>query len=373
MVLVINEEQTMLKESARDFLKEHSPVSALRTLRDNRDATGYDKVVWQQMVEVGWACLTFPEEYGGLDFGYVGLGQVLEEMGKTLTASPMMSTVILCGTAINLGGNVLQKEALLPAIAEGNLVMALAIDEGRHFNPKNIATTGIDTGDGYVINGRKTFVLDGHVADKFIVVAKVNDGTTLFIVDANTVGITINRRIMTDSRNAAKVRFENVKVGYDAVLGEVSGAGKILEQALDIANICLATEMYGTMKEAFDRTLDYIRTRQQFGVSIGSFQGLQHRAADMYCEIELCKSMVLSALNAIDTKDARVPMMASATKAKVCQTIKTVSNEAIQMHGGIGMTDDEEIGFFLKRARMAQQTLGDYNYHLDRFATLCGY
>lgn len=371
MPLIINEEQSMLKTSAREYLKERAPVAALRKLRDERDTIGYDQQVWQEMAEMGWASLTIPEADGGLDFGYVGLGQILEETGRTLTASPLVSTVLLGTTSINLAANVIQKEALLPAIAEAKLVMTAAFDESNRHNPSKVETTAVAHGDDFVLNGKKVFVLDGHVADKIIVSAKTANGVSLFLVDANAEGLTRQRITMMDSRNVANITLENVKASE--MLGEEGAAMPIIEKVLDIARIGLSAEMLGSLQEAFDRTVAYIKERKQFGLTIGSFQALQHRAAHLYCEIELCKSIVLKALQALDADADNIPAMASMVKAKVGETLKLATNEGIQMYGGIGMTDDEEIGFFLKRARVAQQTFGDAAYHLDRYAALNGY
>ena len=375
MALVINEEQQMLKASARTFLKKEAPVAALRQLRDSKDEMGYSPELWQTMAEMGWTALTIPEAYGGLGFGYVGLGQVLEETGRTLTASPLISTVLLSSSIINLGGNLVQKEALLPAIAEGGLIVATAFEESNNHRPLQVNARFEKTENGYVLNGVKTFVLDGNVANKLIVTAKSSEesGLSLFVVNANAEGLAIKRKTMMDSRNVASIAFEKVTIDSNGLLGEEGQGGAILEKTLDIARIGLSAEMLGIIQEAFDRTIAYIKQRQQFGVPIGSFQALQHRAAQAYCEIELCKSLVLKALQAIDADSKALPVLASMTKAKVGEVVKLVTNEAIQMHGGIGMTDEEEIGFFLKRARVAQQTFGDYNYHFDRFAHLKGF
>lgn len=373
MALVITEEQSMLKTSAKEFLAEHAPVSALRKLRDDRDEKGYTLKVWQQMAEMGWASLTIPEAHGGLGFGYTGLGQILEETGRTLSASPLVSTVLVAATLINEGGSVMQKEQLLPAIAEGKLLLSLAAEEVAKHRPFFVQTTYEENAEGYVLNGNKVNVLDGHIADKLIVSAKKDGQFNLFIVDANTPGLTIERVIMMDSRNMAKVKLEHVKIPLENRIGE-EGAGKeILKKTLDIARIGLAAEMLGTMQEAFDRTIAYLKERIQFGVPIGSFQALQHRAANLYCEIENCKSVVLVALQAIDSESKDLPILSSLAKAKVGETIELVTNEAVQMFGGIGMTDDEEIGFFLKRARVAQQTFGDWNFHLNKYAIMNGY
>jgi len=375
MPLVITEEQSMLKTSAKEFLKEKAPVANLRALRDERSAYGYDPKVWAAMAEMGWASLTIPEAYGGLDFGYTGLGQILEETGRTLTASPLVSTALIGTTLLNQGANVLQKEALLPAIAEGKLLLSLATEETQAHKPAVVNAKYRVTSTGFSITGTKLCVLDGHVANKLIVSARKNSksGISLFLVDAKAKGVSIERTFMMDSRNAANITLKSVKVKESDLIGTEGEGLAILEKTMDIARIGLAAEMLGTMQEAFERTVAYLKERQQFGVPIGVFQGLQHRAAHMYCEIENCKSVVIAALQAVDADSPKVPMLASLAKAKLGEVLQLVTNEAIQMFGGIGMTDDEEIGFFLKRARVVQQTLGDYNYHLDRYAKMNGY
>ena len=379
MALVINEEQVMLKNSAKEYLNNRAPISQLRRLRDDKDKTGFDPTVWKEMAEMGWASLTIPEEYGGLNFGYVGLGQILEETGRTLSASPLVSTVLLGTTAIMHAGDETQKETMLPAIAAGEAIVTMAIDEYNHHQPFNISTTATKTENGYILNGKKVFVLDGHVANQIIILARTSgeqhdkDGLSLFIVDSNTAGLSCKRTIMMDTRNASTIELKDVEVSAKALLGIEGEAGAIVDNVLDIARIGLSAEMLGSMLEAFERTMNYLKERQQFGVTIGSFQALQHRSAVMYGDIELCKSLVLKSLQAIDKGSKSLPVLASMTKAKVSETIQLVSNEGVQMFGGIGMTDDEEIGFFLKRARVAQKTFGDANYHFDRYATLNGY
>ncbi|MEM1123909.1 MAG: acyl-CoA dehydrogenase family protein [Bacteroidota bacterium] len=375
MALVLNEEQQMLKTSAKEFLAENAPVEALRKLRDSNDPKGYEPALWKQMSELGFASITIPEDYGGMGFGFTGLGQVLEETGRTLTASPLVSTVLLGSTLINLAGTDKQKAALLPAIADGNLLVSVAFEESNAHKPLQAATSFTKDGDKITISGTKKFVLDGTVADKFIVTAKESaDGElTLLVVDANSEGVSTKRTPMMDSRNAVTVTFDQVEVATKDILGDASKGKAALEKALDIARIGLSAEMLGSMIEAFDRTVAYLKERQQFGVPIGVFQGLQHRAADMYCEIENCKSLVIKSLQAIDADSKGLAVYASMTKAKISEVLKRVTNEAIQMYGGIGMTDDEEIGFFMKRARVAQRTFGDTNYHLNRFATLNGF
>lgn len=378
MKLTLNEDQQMLQAAARDFCSEKAPVSVLRRLRDDKDPLGYDKNIWQQMIDLGWTGMAIPEAYGGYEFGYGGLGVILEETGRTLVASPLMSTVVLGGSIIALGGSETQKSTLLPAIVSGELTLALALEESSFHDPAKTACEAISTSEGYALSGTKTFVLDGHIADKLIVVARTAgqpgevEGLSLFIVDKDADGLEIQRRVMVDSRNAAAISLNRVQVNQDALLGELNGGFELLDRVLDIGRIALSAEMLGSIQQVFEATVDYLKERIQFGVPIGAFQALQHRAADMYSEIELCRSLVRGALNALDEKEdpQRIAQLASAAKAKVSETFFNVSNEGVQMHGGIGMTDEFDIGFYLKRARVAQQTFGDAAFHRDRFATL---
>ena len=245
-------------------------------------------------------------------------------------------------------------------------------------SPFDISSTAVKERHTYRLTGQKIFVLDGHVADELIVVARTSanrtdrEGITLFLVNATTPGITRHRNIMVDSRNACRINFDEVVVAESRMLGAVDQGADLLEYVLDVGRICLAAEMLGGLQEAFERTIAYLKTRVQFDVLIGSFQGLQHRAARMFCEVELAKSVVIAALTALDEDADRTTIaeQASMAKAKVSEVFKLVSNEAIQMHGGIGMTDEEEIGFFLKRARVAEQALGGISYHLNRWGEL---
>ncbi len=379
MALVLNEEQRILKDSAKEFLQSNAPIEALRKLRNEKDAIGYSPELWQQIVELGWTAVTIPEQYGGLEFGYLGLGLILEEMGHTLAASPIFSTVVLGGSAIELAGSQEQKDTLLAQIIGGELTLALALEEKTRHDPTAIALTAEKTASGYCLNGSKTFVLDGHTADQLIVVARTSgetndqEGITLFLVDREAKGINCTRTIMLDSRNAARIELNNVEVAETAVLGEVDNGFSVLEQVMDRGRIALAAEMLGGCLEMFHRTLDYLKEREQFGVKIGSFQALKHRCSIMFTEIELCKSVVLEALTAVDEKPEELPKLASLAKARLCDTFQLVTNEATQMHGGIGVTDELDVGLFLKRARAAMQILGDAAFHRDRYASLQGY
>ena len=331
-------------------------------IRDEVDPIGFDRALWAAMCELGWGGILIPEAHGGVDFGYQGLGQIMEEAGRTLAATPLVSTVLLCGPLIRALGAPAQQAELLPAIADGRRILALAIDEGPHHDPLGGSCRATPTPQGFRLDGRKTAVLDGHVADELLVVARTA-GTP-----GEAQGLSLFR-----VRNAAELRFDAVQVPADGLLGPLDGAWPALDAALDGARAGLAAEMLGSAQEAFDRTLDYLKIRQQFGVPIGSFQALKHRAALMFCELELTRSAVRAALAAIDARDPEAALLACLAKGKANDTAELVSAEAVQLHGGIGMTDAAEVGFFLKRARVAQQTLGDARFQRARYAALKAY
>mgnify|MGYP005814701863 CR=1 FL=1 len=379
MALVLNEEQIMLKDSAAGFLAEKASVAQLRALRDSNDERGFSDDVWREMAQMGWAGIAIPEEFGGIGYGYTGLVLLLEQAGRNLTASPLESTVLVSATVIAQLGSPQQQEQQLPAIAAGEQLVSLALQEGVHHAPLSCATSATKQGDDYLLNGKKVLVLDASAADTFIVLARTagepgdEQGLSAFLVDAGTAGLTVQRRSLVDSRSTGALVLVAVRVPAGNLLGEPGAAWAGLNRALDIANIGLASELLGISTEAFERTVAYLKERKQFGRVIGSFQGLQHRAAELFAELELARSIVLQALQAIDSGEQDLSLLASAAKAKLCEVAQRVTNEAIQMHGGIGMTDEHEIGFFIKRARVVQHTFGDYNYHLDRFAVLNGF
>ena len=376
MPLVLNEEQNMLKDAAKDFCANSTPITQLRKLRDDKDESGFDRDTWQQMVELGWAGITIPEEFGGLGFGHMGMGVVMEECGRTLAASPLFATAILGANTILHGGSQDQKSELLGQIAGGELLLALALEEGPHHNPYGSAAKAEKSGEGYSVTGSKKFVLDGHVADKLIVVARTSgnagdrDGLTLVLVDGNAEGVTVTRTVMADSRNAANIEFNDAA---GQLIGKEGKGADVLDKVLDAGRILLAAEMLGGIQECFERTIEYLKTREQFGVPIGSFQALKHRAAQMFCEVELSKSVVLEALSALDEDSEQVAELASLVKARLNDTYNLVSSEGIQMHGGIGMTDEYEIGFFMKRSRVCEHALGNSAFHRDRYGVIQGY
>jgi alkylation response protein AidB-like acyl-CoA dehydrogenase len=379
MSLVLSEEQTLLKETAAEFVQEKAPVTHLRELRDKGDETGFSRSLWKEMAELGWAGILLPEEYGGSDLGLAELGVVIEECGRTLAPYPFLSTAVFGASAIALGGSAEQKQAILPGVCKGETLLALAFQEGPRFAPYDIAAQAKATADGFELTGEKVFVQDGHVADHLIVAGRTSgaagdrDGITLFLVDPSATGVGVTRTSMVDSRNAARIRFENVAVTSGQVLGEADAGADLLDVLLERGTAALCAELLGMIHEVFDRTVAYLKAREQFGVPIGSFQALKHRAADMFCEVELSHSIVLDALRAVDEERPHRERIVSAAKARCSDTAGLVTREALQMHGGIGMTDEEEIGLFLKRGKAAELSLGDGVFHRDRFARLTGF
>jgi alkylation response protein AidB-like acyl-CoA dehydrogenase len=373
---VLNEEQSMIRDGAKSWVQEKSPVTAFRKVRDAGNGDGFDRAAWKEMADMGWAGILIPEEFGGTGLGYLTLGLVLEETGRTLTASPLISTALTATTALLLAGNDAQKKKHLPEIAEGKLIATLAVDEGPHHAPERIALKAEKAGSGYKLNGKKTFVLDGGTANLIIVAARTSGkpgekgGITLLLVDGEAAGLTRDKLKTVDSRGYANLTFKDVA---GEVLGTADQGDGVLEATLDRARIGLTAEMLGQAMQSFDVTLDYLKTRVQFGQVIGTFQALQHRAAKMFTDLELARSCVEGALQAIDRDANDVAQLASLAKAKVGDLVHLVSNEMVQMHGGIGMTDAHDAGLYMKRARAQEATYGGSSYHRDRYATLLGY
>jgi alkylation response protein AidB-like acyl-CoA dehydrogenase len=332
------------------------------------------------MAALGWAGMLVPEELGGNGFGHFGLGLVLEALGRTLAPTPLQSTVVLAGTALQSAAHHSGARETLTAIAAGETVVAWAHEESPVHRPWHVSTTARREGDHYVLDGRKRYVVDGHVADHFIVVARTSgaadepDGLSLFLVEGKPPGIDRHRLHTVDSRNSADLVFERVRVPGSALLGQAGEAAAVIERVLDVGRIMLAAEMFGMTQQAFETTLEYLKQRQQFGVVIGTFQALKHRAVAMYNEIELARSVLYEALSALDEgRDGDVARLASICKARLNDALQLVSNEAIQLHGGIGMTDQLDLGLYLKRARVAQASLGTTGFHRDRYAGLLGF
>ena len=379
MALVLTEEQSLLRDSARGLISDKAPVSHLRHLRDSRDATGFSRELWKSFAEMGFMGLLVPEQFGGSGLGCVEAGVVMEEIGRTLMPSPFLSTAVLAASALSRGGSAAQKSEHLPRISAGDLVAALAVDEGTKHRPLQTSLKAERSGNGFKLNGAKALVVDGHVADLLIVAARTSgaagerDGVTLFLVDPKAKGVATERTIMVDSHNAARIEFADVEVDADSVLGEIDQGFALLDGVLNIGRGAVASEMVGLGEEVFSRTVSYLRERRQFGKRIGEFQALQHRAAQLYIDIEITRAAVLKALQTLDKDVAGATAAVAVAKARAGATAVRAVQEGVQMHGGMGMTDAFDIGFFMKRARVCEELFGDANFHADQLARLRSY
>jgi len=378
-MLVLNDDQVMLQDAARGFVSEKAPVAALRKIRDERNADGFDRGLWRSMAEMGWTGVLVPEDQGGLGFGFVGAGVICEEMGRTLTASPFLSTAMMAATALSRAGSPAQKERWLPAIVAGEAVIATAVDEGRRHDPAGTAMRAERHGNGFRLSGTKAYVVDGQAADAVLVAARTagsageTGGLSLFLVETATRGLSAERLSTLDSRGAAELTFDGVEVTADAVVGEIDDGFPLLEIVLGAGRAGLAAELSGNAQESFGRTMAYLRERKQFGRTIGAFQALQHRAAHLFCEVEVARSAVLAALQALDADPAGASLAVSVAKSKASSVARLAAQEAVQMHGGIGMTDAIDIGLFMKRMQVASTLYGDADFHADRVARARGF
>lgn len=373
---VLNEEQTMLKDMVSQWVRDRMPVSVARGLYDHsgggrKDATtGFDRDAYGEVAAMGWSGILVPEAHGGSDFGAFSLGFVLEELARTLAPLPLLSSAMIGASALRLGGNAAQQSTWLPGLADGSIVGALAVDEGAHHAPDTIALTAMRVANGWRLEGIKRPVTDGMGADLFIVAARGEDATMLFLVPADTAGLTREPLDQIDARRPALLRFDGVLLGDDAVLGH---GDALLSAILDRAYVGQAAELLGLATQAFETTLDYLKTRVQFGQLIGSFQALQHRASEMFGELQLTRSAVEAALAAIDADDPQLPSLASLAKAIANETAHRITCEMVQLHGGIGMTHEHDAGLYLKRSRVAEQAYGSSSFHRERWARLNGY
>jgi alkylation response protein AidB-like acyl-CoA dehydrogenase len=379
MPLYLNDEQAMLRDTARDFVAEHAPVSHLRGLRDANDATGFSRDLWKQFAEMGFTGILIGEDQGGLGLGHVEAGVVLEEIGRNLSPSPFLTTAVAAVEALR---GTAHAEQWFPGIVVGDTVAALAIDE-RAKHGDTIALKAERSGNGFRLSGEKRFVTHGHVADLLIVAARTSGaadedaGVTLFAMPKDVSGISHEAERLADSSLAARSSFDGVEVDADAVIGDVDNGRAVLNRLLCAGRTGASAEMLGVGGGAMDRTVAYLKERKQFGTLIGSFQALQHRAAHLYSEMEVARAAVLKAQQLLDAapggEPARVDDAVSVAKAMTGLATTLAVQEGIQMHGGIGMTDEYDIGFFMKRARVLAEMFGDSNYHADRLARAAGY
>ena len=380
MALVLTEDQEILAQSARDFVRDRSPVTRVRALRDAGDDVGFSCDLWRAMGALGWPGILIPEDYGGTGMGLADLAVVLEAVGRTLAPEPFLSTVLLGGQLLTHAGNDAQKRTWLPGIAAGEKIVAVAYQEARsRYDLHRVAARAERRRDAWVLSGEKIQVLDGRHADLLIVSARTagepddRDGLSLFLVTPAAPGLTVTPQTRVDGRAAALVHLDEVEVGSDALLGPAGDGLRILASVVDLATAGLCAEMLGGMSQMFDDTLAYLKTREQFGVPIGSFQALKHRAARVFMDIELCRSTVMAAARAADAGDADFPLLVSLAKARCSGAFILATNEGVQMHGGIGMTDEHDAGLYLKRARAAEMTFGDAAWHRVRWAALRDY
>ncbi|PLS20478.1 acyl-CoA dehydrogenase [Amylibacter cionae] len=364
----------MLVDSARGFLDEASPVEKFRELRDAGKA--YNPELWKQMADLGWTGVLVPEDQGGIDMGHAAANLLAQEMGKTLVSSPFISTAVMAATALRQVADNPRAAEALAKIASGDLTYALALDEGVKHAPSKTQMQAERVGNGFSLSGEKTFVVDGGSADRLLVLARTgdaDDALTLFDIPADRDGITRTAQNMIDARDSAQISFDGVEATGEDVVGTVDQAMSVLNPALRAGQAALAAEMTGLSSGAFGMTVSYLQERKQFGVLIGQFQALQHRAAHLWSDIEVTTSTIANAGRMMDEDPENAALAVSLAKARACQTAKLAVMEGVQMHGGIGMTDAFDMGFFMKRARVAQEWLGDYGYHAEQIAKIKGY
>lgn len=375
----LTEEQSLIKDQAQSWVSEQSPVTQFRAMRDSGVDVAFTLDSWNAMVEMGWTGILVPEQYGGSDLGYLTFGVILEEMGRQLAAAPLFASALVGTSAILLGGSEDQQQALLPKVVDGSEILTLAVDESPRHAPASTALQASVGGDGFTLSGSKTFVLEGMAATTLIVAARTSgsagdrEGITLFVVPTDAEGVSKQRMHTIDSRGFANIHFADVAVPASAVLGEVGNGAGILEGTLDRARAGLGAEMLGTAAQAFDMALEYLKTREQFGQVIGSFQALGHRAATLFTAKELARSCGEAALQAIDEGAENTAELVSLSMCKVGDFLHEMSNQVIQIHGGIGMTDEFDAGFYLKRARVLEALYGNQAYHRDRYARILGF
>ena len=378
MALYLSDDQAMLKDTVAPFLLDNAPVKHLRSLRDGRDSAGFSKDLWKQFAEMGFTGILIPETHGGLGLGHVEAGIVLEEIGRNLTPSPFLTTAVAAVEALKAGGADLQA-MWFPRIVSGDAIVALAIDEGAKHRPAATAMAAERSGNGFRLSGKKQFVLHGHIADMLLVAARTGgsageeSGITLFAVPKDAAGMTMDVDRLVDSSLSARVTFDGVQVDADAVVGEVDAGWGPLAKLLDAGRLGASAEMVGVGSGAMDMTFDYLKQRKQFGKVIGEFQSLQHRAAHLYGEMEGARSIVIKAQHLLDDDDPRAELFIAAAKAKAGKSCNLAVREGVQMHGGIGMTDEYDIGLYMKRDRALNEFFGDSYFHADRVARLNGY
>jgi alkylation response protein AidB-like acyl-CoA dehydrogenase len=374
---VLNDDQKMLQETAASFLSEEGSIAKqLRHWRDIGCKDGFGHGLWKQFAELGLSGICIPEAHGGLGLGATESALVLEEIGRNLTPSPFLATAVVGPRAIV---GTAHAERWYPGILSGDAVLALAVDEGSRHAPEKIALQARRQGNGFVLNGAKQFVVQGGSADMIVTVARTAgspgemDGLTLFAVARDAAGLDVDNVALVDSSKAARLTFSDVAVDADAVIGEVDNGWQPLQRSLAAGRSGAAAELVGVAAGASAITLDYLRQRKQFGRLIGEFQALQHRAAHLYSEIEIARAAALKAARLLDEDDDQAELSVSVAKAKAASVADLAVREGVQMHGGIGMTDEHDIGLFMKREVVLGELFGDVYFHRNRVAELRGY
>lgn len=379
MPLYHTDDQAMLADTARQFMAGEGAIAKqLRHWRDTNCKDGFGHALWKQFAELGFTGMLVGEADGGLGMGHVEAGIVLEEIGRNLTPSPFLTSSVMAATALG-GANAELKGRYLPGLLSGDSVFAVAIDEGAKHRPERIATRAVRSGNGFSLNGAKAFVIHGASADMLVVAARTSGaddddaGITLFAVPKDSSGLSQDAVRLVDSSIATHVRLDNVQLDADAVIGEVDGGRELLGRVLNAGRIGAAAESVGVAGGAFAMTTTYLKQRKQFGKLIGEFQALQHRAAHLYSELEIARAAVIKAQQLLDGGSDRADLMVSVAKAKAGKVAGLAVREGVQMHGGIGMTDEYDIGLYMKRDRALAEFMGDLHYHADRVARMSGY
>ncbi|MBD2840918.1 acyl-CoA dehydrogenase family protein [Erythrobacter rubeus] len=379
MPLYHDDDQAMLADTASGFMAEEGNIQKqLRHWRDRDCPDGFGHALWKQMAEMGFTGMLVAEDDGGLGMGHVEAGIVLEEIGRNLTPSPFLTSSVLTATALKHGSDDI-KGRYLPGLIEGESVFAVAIDETAKHRPSRIATKAEKSGNGFKLTGSKSFVVQGASADMIVVAARTSgsdedeDGITLFAVPKDAANMTQDAVRLVDSSVASHIKFDGVELDGDAVIGDVDGGRDILNAVLTAGRVGAAAEGVGVASGAMDMTVDYLKQRKQFGRLIGEFQALQHRASHLYSEVEIARAVVIKTQQLLDAGAESAELMSSVAKAKVAKAAGLAVKEGVQMHGGIGMTDEYDIGLYVKRDRALQEFLGDAYFHANRVAELSGY
>ena len=376
MDLSLTEEQQLLQDSARDFLRQECPTTHVRTMEE--DETGYSPALWQQIADLGWTGLMFPEQYGGSGYSFIELCVLMEEFGRALLPSPFHSTVLTFGLPILFGGSAAQKQRYLPAIATGKLLGTLALTEpSASFEPSGVSVRAESRNGTFVINGTKLFVLNAHTADELLVAVRTRDsggpenGISLLLVPGKAAGVDITPLHTIAADRQCEVEFRNVSVGADALVGTLNDGWPLIKKTLDHATVAKCAEMVGIAQVAFDMAVDYAKNRVQFGRPIGSFQAIKHKCSDMIIDVDGSRFITYRAAWCLagGLEAAKEISMAKAWTSDAC---RRVCAQAHQIHGGIGFTKEYDLQLYFRRAKQGEVFYGDADLHREVVAQEIG-